>query len=312
MHRARLWIARSIMSSALILGVAGLPAFADEGPSLEERANRAFSGADWEQASKLYLALSQASSDDPAVWFRLGLATLNSEGDPVFAIKAYRKAIDLGFRQGPALFGIARAHAINSDETAALETLARLAEVGPSRGIVRRLESDEAFDSLRSNNEFTTAVRRLTPCSADEYRQFDFWLGEWEVQSPQAQVVGKNTISESLDGCLLIENWESVRGFKGLSINYFDNSDKTWNQTFRDNNGNVSGWPDLKGSFRQGSMVLESPPGETPRARWTWTEVSPGKVRQTAESSTDGGETWTITWDSYYLRTDGPVDRPHR
>ena len=30
------------------------------------------------------------------------------------------------------------------------------------------------------------------PCSAPEYRQFDFWLGEWEVQNPQGQVVGKN------------------------------------------------------------------------------------------------------------------------
>lgn len=150
----------------------------------------------------------------------------------------------------------------------------------------------------------TTAQEPSTPapCSAPEYRQFDFWIGQWEVQNPKGQVVGKNSITQRLDGCLLLEEWESVRGGKGLSINYYDDRDGTWTQTYRDSSGKIATWPDLKGGFRDGSMILESVPGDHPMSRWVWTRIDKNKVRQMAESSEDGGKTWTVVWDSYYVR----------
>ena len=140
------------------------------------------------------------------------------------------------------------------------------------------------------------------PCTADEYRQFDFWLGDWEVQNPQGQVVGENTITSRLNGCMLTEEWESVRGGQGFSINYYDNVKGTWTQTYRDSTGNIAQWPDLVGGIQDGKMVLESVPGAEPMARWIWTPVEKDKVRQMAEVSNDGGETWQVVWDSYYVR----------
>lgn len=140
------------------------------------------------------------------------------------------------------------------------------------------------------------------PCSAPEYRQFDFWIGKWEVQNPDGKVVGKNTIRKRLDGCMLTEEWEGVAGGKGFRINYYDDQQDTWTQTYRDNRGRIASWPDLVGGVRDGAMVLESVAGGEPMSRWAWTPISKKKVRQMAEVSEDGGQTWKIVWDSYYIR----------
>jgi hypothetical protein len=47
-------------------------------------------------------------------------------------------------------------------------------------------------------------------------------------------------------------------------------------------------------------MVLLTDPKVKPLDRWTWYQISPGKVRQMAERSEDDGKTWSIFWDSTY------------
>lgn len=141
-------------------------------------------------------------------------------------------------------------------------------------------------------------------CTSEEYRQFDFWLGTWDVESPQGRPLGTNTIERKLDGCLLTERWESMSGGKGFSINYYDRDTGTWTQTYRDNAGNVSSWPDLSGGLRDGAMVLENRDDPERWIRWTWTPLPDRRVRQMAETSSDQGETWTVIWDSYYVRSD--------
>lgn len=186
----------------------------------------------------------------------------------------------------------------------ALATLERLAEQGPALGVALRLRSEDDFDPLRGTGRFADAEKRLTPCASDEYRQFDFWLGTWDVESPQGQALGRNTVESHLDGCLLTERWESVTGSLGLSINYYDRETGTWTQTYRDNAGNVSAWPDLSGGLRDGAMVMESRATPESWSRWTWTPLPDGRVRQMAETSSDQGETWTVVWDSYYVRAE--------
>src|SRR5215469_2409499 len=38
-----------------------------------------------------------------------------------------------------------------------------------------------------------------TSCSKDVYRQFDFWIGKWEVKSPVGKIVGRNEVTRELD-----------------------------------------------------------------------------------------------------------------
>jgi len=47
------------------------------------------------------------------------------------------------------------------------------------------------------------------PCSAAEHRQFDFWLGDWEVKGPAGKVAGRNSISSTHNGCVVVESWKA-------------------------------------------------------------------------------------------------------
>jgi hypothetical protein len=49
-------------------------------------------------------------------------------------------------------------------------------------------------------------------------------------------------------------------------------------------------------------MVLITDETKSPVSRWTWYVLEPGKVRQMAEQSTDGEKTWSIVWDSVYVK----------
>jgi len=139
------------------------------------------------------------------------------------------------------------------------------------------------------------------PCSAAEYRQFDFWLGEWDV-SADGKPAGRNTITRVQEGCALLEQWTSATGPTGMSLNMYDRTDKHWHQTWVSAGGWVSR---LKGRFENGRMVMQSAP--TPRRdgtlmihRWTWSQTGPGQVRQLWEASADQGRTWKTNFDGRY------------
>jgi hypothetical protein len=140
-------------------------------------------------------------------------------------------------------------------------------------------------------------------CTASEYRQFDFWLGNWEVQRPDGKRAGTNRIESILDGCVLRESWTDVSGSQGTSYNIYDRARGRWHQTWVSDRGALL---QLDGKFEGGRMRLE---GERPnsagvvvRHRITWEQTAPGRVRQLWESSTDGGASWTVAFDGRYLK----------
>jgi hypothetical protein len=67
-------------------------------------------------------------------------------------------------------------------------------------------------------------------CSAAAYRQFDFWLGKWDVFSQGTQLAGTSVVESELDGCLVEENWTGAFGGRGRSLNTYDASTGTWHQ----------------------------------------------------------------------------------
>ncbi|MGH7544451.1 MAG: hypothetical protein ACREK7_11000 [Gemmatimonadota bacterium] len=143
-----------------------------------------------------------------------------------------------------------------------------------------------------------------TPCAAEEYRQFDFWLGSWEVTTPDGNVAGTNTIDSILSGCALRERWRGTRGMTGTSTNTYYPQEATWHQTWVDDRG---GFLLLSGGLEAGSMVLEGEmmDDEGPAThRITWTPVSAGEVRQLWEISRDGGATWSVLFDGRYVRAE--------
>jgi hypothetical protein len=136
------------------------------------------------------------------------------------------------------------------------------------------------------------------PCQSGEHRQFDFWLGEWEVFLPDGKKAGDSRIESISAGCAVLENWSGRGGFSGKSLNIYDRDDKRWHQTWVDSSGSRL---ELAGSYADKRMVLSSAPGATVQ-RIAWSVNDDGSVRQLWESTADGGTTWTVQFDGKYVR----------
>jgi hypothetical protein len=143
------------------------------------------------------------------------------------------------------------------------------------------------------------------PCSALQYRQFDFWLGRWDVLAPDGGRAGTNVIEADLNRCALIERWTGRDGFVGMSLNSYSRATNQWHQHWIDSQG---GLLRLAGGLKGTAMVLEGTnphperPGVTVTQRITWTPAADGSVRQLWERSLDGGATWSVAFDGRYVR----------
>jgi hypothetical protein len=75
-------------------------------------------------------------------------------------------------------------------------------------------------------------------CAGERYRDFDFWLGDWNVVGPTgAPTGGTNRIVRDLDGCAVLENWTAANGSRGRSLNAYDRGDGQWHQMWVAPNG---------------------------------------------------------------------------
>lgn len=139
------------------------------------------------------------------------------------------------------------------------------------------------------------------PCDTTAHRQFDFWLGEWNVHA-KGKLAGTNRIEREYDGCVLHERYDTARGYKGESLNAWDAGRKVWHQTWVDNQGTLLL---LEGGLKEGSMVMEGATtgkeGRVTKHRITWTPNADGSVRQHWES-TDAEGKWTTAFDGRYTR----------
>ncbi len=140
------------------------------------------------------------------------------------------------------------------------------------------------------------------PCTAPEHRQFDFWIGAWNVTTPDGTQAGTNRIESILGGCVLMENWSGAQGGRGHSFNMYDQRNGTWHQTWVDATGLLL---KLDGGLQDGAMVLSGSllgwDGIKRRHRITWTPNADGTVRQQWQQSEDG-EAWEDVFDGRYAK----------
>lgn len=140
------------------------------------------------------------------------------------------------------------------------------------------------------------------PCAAPEYRQFDFWVGTWDVYNPRGVQVGTNRIDSILGACALEEHWDGTSGGKGYSFNIWDRSRNVWHQTWVAAGG---GLLLLEGGLQNGAMVMEGqtvrPTGPV-RNRITWTPISRDSVRQVWDTWSDSAQAWVTGFDGLYVR----------
>ena len=142
-------------------------------------------------------------------------------------------------------------------------------------------------------------------CSAPEYKQFDFWVGDWDAfEAGSAAPAARVQVDRLLDGCVLREQYQGADGHQGQSLSIYDNSRKVWHQSWFTNRGELLV---IEGTFQSGEMVLtgadRTADGKKRQVRGIW-KPGAGGVRETAIASTDGGKTWKPWFDLMF--------RPHR
>jgi len=155
------------------------------------------------------------------------------------------------------------------------------------------------------------AEAQKTPCTTEPaYRQFDFWIGEWDVYARNGKKAGDSKIDLILDSCIILENWKSVGTFQGLtyqgkSFNTYNSVTKQWQQTWVDNVGGTTEF--LEGHYEDRKMIFKTKPFLVTKdtmatRRLTFFDLGPDKVRQFAEISKDNEKTWTTEYDLEYRR----------
>lgn len=156
----------------------------------------------------------------------------------------------------------------------------------------------DPFDDLQA----PPAAPSARPCGGAEYRQFDFWVGEWEVTA-NGKVAGTNSVTRILGDCVIHEEWTGTGASRGRSFNVYDRATEQWVQTWVDNQGLLLS---LRGGLVNGAMVLQGSrtagDGKALVDRITWTPRADGSVRQHWQASTDAGATWQDQFDGSYRR----------
>ncbi|MEQ9310857.1 MAG: hypothetical protein RLN90_15470 [Balneolaceae bacterium] len=141
--------------------------------------------------------------------------------------------------------------------------------------------------------------------SNPEYRQFDFWIGEWEVKNPNNVVVGNSRIELTVGDCVILENWSGSSGYSGKSLNYYSVIDQKWHQKWIGSGGipiEFSGEYNSETKsmnytgegFGQGGVKLDY--------KLTFYHLSDNHIRQHWEQSNDKGTTWVTIFDGHYRK----------
>jgi hypothetical protein len=155
-----------------------------------------------------------------------------------------------------------------------------------------------------------SSAQQQSPCAATEYRQFDFWLGAWNVfeykDGKPGAPQGQSRVATIFDGCSVQEEFlDAQGGVIGKSLNAYYPQTRSWHQFYVDKFGQVIL---LAGTREADTMTLS---GEYPsvrtagliiKQRITWTRLSNNEVRQRWVMSTDNWQTSRELFDGLYIR----------
>jgi hypothetical protein len=163
-----------------------------------------------------------------------------------------------------------------------------------------------ATRSWCEHHQVSPNIESAVPCTDAAYRQFDFWIGDWDVfdiERPTV-IVARARVELILNSCVVHEVYEGIDGHKGESFSIYDATRNVWHQSWVNDHGYLL---TIEGR-RQGHAVMlqgvdHQPNGKPRQVRGEWRSEDNG-VRETAARSTDGGVTWVPWFDIVFL--------PHR
>jgi hypothetical protein len=161
-----------------------------------------------------------------------------------------------------------------------------------------------------------SAFGQSSVCESAEAKQFDFWLGNWNIKQKILKADGswfeskaKTRVTKILDGCAVQENWEGEVQFfwegmqkpekiKALSVRSFDVKTEIWKINWMDTRNPQ--FSTFEGNFANGKgeffrkVVGEN--GKETIIRITFSDIKSNSVRWDLAVSSDNGKTFITLW----------------
>jgi len=274
-------------------------------------ADAAYTAHNWAAAENLYSSLAKQSPDNARFCYRLGVSQRGA-GHFQPALESFSKASTLGAGKGlPGSlvdYEVGTTYAAKGDSSRAIKALKDAADGGFFQR--DRLQNDAEWDPLRNDPQFVALANEVkhnaAPCEDAEFRQFDFWIGDWDVASTADGVSrGSSHIASEMGGCVIWENWTSTgSSYFGKSYNTYNLNLHRWEQYWVDNSaGTIFFYGNLKdGVMDYWTDDVPQSNGQKLRRHLQFFNLGPGKVRQFSQGSTDGGKTWQVEYDLTYNR----------
>ncbi len=145
-------------------------------------------------------------------------------------------------------------------------------------------------------------------CDTPQHRQFDFWVGDWQVfDAATNQLVGFDRVEKHTEGCIIQQNLTFTTdlyrrpGVKyrlaGISVNRFDGD--AWLEMWADNQWGaifLRGMPDASGAM----VLISTVPSRHRDVKLVWEKHTDGTVRILQYVAPAGSGKWAQYGDLIY------------
>lgn len=156
-----------------------------------------------------------------------------------------------------------------------------------------------SWTAMLSSSLLFASATDLKTCVSPSHRQFDFWVGNWDVfELGEPTPVAHAQVESILNGCVLHENYQASDGSQGQSFSIYDTEKSAWRQTWVTGRGELL---EIEGSFKNGEMVLSGTNQKGALVRGSWMPQK-DEVREVAETSHDDGKTWKPWFNLLFRR----------
>lgn len=151
-------------------------------------------------------------------------------------------------------------------------------------------------------------------CPEPEARQFDFWLGEWDVENrnsrPGSDVWGAtgratNRVYTVVGGCAVVEHWRgyafpSAGHIVGFSVRAYDPDAEQWELVLLWPMNGPPSFGTLEGRFQNGRGDFHSRfvnlQGDSVISRLSFWRIEADSFQWNNAYSRDGGASWDSSW----------------
>lgn len=154
-------------------------------------------------------------------------------------------------------------------------------------------------------------------CASPEYRQLDFWIGDWDLvlrgregldAATWTEARGTNHVEAILGGCAIEESFRADgpgEAWSGKSLSRWIEAEHKWRQTWVDDQGGYLAF--TGGAARDGAgAILTGEPrtvaGVTRQMRMVFGDVTASSLTWRWEGTRDGGATWSPVLVIAYTR----------